>query len=171
EGYTPGALKVDELPIEDRWIVSRLATTTAAVTEQLEGYHFGDVARTLYDFVWSEFCDWYVEMSKGRLRDETARPTVQRVLAGVLDGILRLVQPIMPFVAESIWHALNEAAFERGVPAPEPATERVVIAPGPAFPAPWRDAGIEQRLARMQELVKAVREVRNRHTVDPRTGL
>ena len=60
---------LEELPIEDRWILSRLATTTAAVTEQLEGYHFSEVARTIYDFTWSEFCDWYVEMSKGRLRD------------------------------------------------------------------------------------------------------
>src|SRR5207248_4355656 len=101
EGYSPEALRVEELPIEDRWILSRLATTAAAVTEQLKGYHFSEVARTLYDFVWSEFCDWYVEMSKGRLRDEAARPTAQRVLAGVLDGILRLVHPVMPFVAES----------------------------------------------------------------------
>ncbi len=171
EGYSPGALRLEELPIEDRWIVSRLATTAAAVTEQLEGYHFSDVARTLYDFVWSEFCDWYVEMSKGRLRDDSARPAAQRVLAGVLDAILRLVHPVMPFVAESIWQALNEAAFERGLPAPEPSTESVVISPWPTFPAAWRDAGIEQRMARLQELVRTVREVRNRYTLDARTGL
>ena len=78
--------ELDELPIEDRWILSRLATTTAAVTEQLEGYRFSEAARTIYDFTWSEFCDWYVEMSKGRLRDAAGRPLVQRVLAGVLDA-------------------------------------------------------------------------------------
>src|SRR5262249_47992758 len=134
EGYTPAAVRVEELPIEDRWILSRLATTTAAVTEALEGYHFSEAARTIYDFAWSEFCDWYVEMSKGRLRDAAARPLAQRVLAGVLDGILRLVAPIMPFVAESIWQVLNEAAFERGLPTPEPATESVVIAAWPHYP-------------------------------------
>jgi valyl-tRNA synthetase len=171
EGYTPGALRVEELPIEDRWILSRLATTTAAVTEQLEGYHFSDVARTIYDFTWSEFCDWYVEMSKGRLRDPGSRPVAQRVLAGVLDGILRLVHPVMPFVAESIWQALAEVAFERGLPAPEPATESVVIAPWPEYLAAWRDAGVERRIARMQELVRAVREIRNRYMVDTRTNL
>ena len=169
EGYTPGALRLEELPIEDRWILSRLATTTAAVTEQLEGYHFSEAARTIYDFTWSEFCDWYVEMSKGRLRDAGSRPLAQRVLVGVLDAILRLVQPIMPFVAESIWQALAEAAFERGLPAPEPAAESVVIAPWPVFPASWQDAAMEQRMARMQELVRSVREVRNRYTVDART--
>src|SRR5262249_25972646 len=63
EGYTPGALKVEELPLEDRWILSRLATVTAEVTGHLEHYDFSEVARTLYDFTWSEFCGWYVEMS------------------------------------------------------------------------------------------------------------
>jgi valyl-tRNA synthetase len=171
DGYQPGAIRLEELPIEDRWILSRLTTTAQAVTEQLEGYHFSDVARTLYDFTWSEFCDWYVEMSKGRLKDPAGRPLAQRVLAGVLDAILRLVQPVMPFVAESIWSALGEAAFERGLPRPEPATESVVIAPWPELTDAWRDAAMEQRIGRMQELVRAVREIRNRYMMDPRTGL
>ena len=172
EGYTPEALRVDELPIEDCWILSRLANTAQTVTAGLENYRFSEVARTIYEFTWSEFCDWYVEMAKGRLKEPLAqRSLVQRVLAGVLDGILRLVQPVMPFVAESIWQALNEAAFERGLPGPEPALESVVIAPWPEYPAGWQNAGIEQRFARMQEVVRAVREVRNRYSVDPRTAL
>jgi valyl-tRNA synthetase len=171
EGYTPGALRPEELPLEDRWILSRLTSTTAAVTEQLEGYHFSEAARAIYDFTWPEFCDWYVEMSKGRLREEASRPVVQRVLAGVLDAILRLVHPIMPFVAESVWQALGEAAFERGLPAPEPAAESVVIAPWPAFPAAWQDPAMEARFGRMQELVRAVREVRSRYNVDPKTAV
>src|SRR5262249_13392370 len=143
EGYTPGALKLEELPLEDRWILSRLATVTADVTGHLEDYGFSEVARTLYDFTWSEFCDWYLGMSKGRLRDEAARPLAQRVLAGVLDTILRLIHPVMPFVTESIWQALNEAAFERGLPTPEPSAESVCIAPWPSFPEPWRDPAME----------------------------
>jgi valyl-tRNA synthetase len=171
EGYSPGAVRLEELPIEDRWILSRLAATTTAVTESLDTYSFSEAARFLYDFTWSEFCDWYVEMSKGRLRDEAGRALAQRVLVGVLDAILRLVHPIMPFVAESIWQALAEAAFERGLPAPEPASESVVIAPWPAFPENWRDVGIEERIDRMQELVRAVREVRSRYDVDKRASL
>jgi len=171
DGYTPEAIRLEALPIEDRWIISRLATVTAAVTEQLDGYHFSEAARTIYDFTWSEYCDWYVEMSKGRLKDETSRCLAQRVLAGVLDAILRLVQPIMPFVAESIWEKLNEAAFERGLPKPEPASESVVIAPWPQFPAAWQDRPMEQRIARMQELVRFIREVRNRYTIDYKTNL
>jgi valyl-tRNA synthetase len=171
EGYTPGAVRLQELPIEDRWILSRLATTARTVTLQLEGYQFADVARTIYDFTWSEFCDWYVEMSKGRLRDPEGRAVAQRVLVGILDAILRLVQPVMPFLAESIWQALGEAAFERGLPGPEPAAESVTIAPWPVFPAEWQDAGMERRIARMQDLVRSVREVRNRYKIDGRTPL
>jgi valyl-tRNA synthetase len=77
----------------------------------------------------------------------------------------------MPFVAESIWQYLNEAAFERGLPNPEPAVESVVIAPWPAFPAAWKDPAMEQRIARMQELIRFVREVRNRYMLEPKTSL
>ncbi|MBA4064566.1 MAG: valine--tRNA ligase [Isosphaera sp.] len=171
DGYTPGPVDVAALPTEDRWLLSRLATTTKEVTAALEAYKFSEVARLVYDFVWSEFCDWYIEMSKGRLKDPAAREPAQRVLAGALDGILRLVQPVMPFVAESLWQALNEAAPERGLPAPAKAEESVCIARWPAYPDAWIDAGVETRFARMQELVRGVREVRNRYQVDDKTRL
>ncbi len=172
EGYTPAGVRVEDLPLEDRWILSRLATTAAEVTKLLEGYRFHESVRTIYDFAWSEFCDWYVEMSKGRLKGEASRPLAQRVLAGALDGILRLVQPFMPFVAESIWQALGEAAFERGLPSPEPSAESVCIAAWPEYPTAWRDEAMEARLRRMQELVRLVREVRTRYLPkDPRTPL
>jgi valyl-tRNA synthetase len=174
--------------IEDRWILSRLATTTAAVNDHLEHFHFSDAIRTLYDFTWSEFCDWYLEMAKSRLRTDTnpdrkggveasatenpsltvgvsTRVLAQRMLAGVLDAILKLLHPIMPFVTESIWQVLNESAFERGLPNPEPAAESVMIALWSEFPAEWRDAAIEQRIGRMQELVRAVRNIRNEFNV------
>jgi len=171
EGYTPGAIDVRSLPTEDRWLLSRLATTTKAVTESLEAFQFSKVSAALYEFVWSEFCDWYIEMAKGRLKEPASRPAVQRVLVGVLDGILRLVQPLMPFLAESLWHALNEAAPQRGLPSPAAPTESVVIAAWPEYPAAWIDANVEARFARMQELVRGVREVRNRYQVDDKTRL
>jgi valyl-tRNA synthetase len=171
DGYTPAPVDLATLPIEDRWILSRLNTATRAIGEHLENFRFAEVARTLYDFTWSEFCDWYVEMSKNRLRDEAARPLAQRVLAGVLDGILRLAQPVMPFVTESIWQALNEAAPNRGLPMPGEAAESVCIAPWPSYPEAFGDAAMEARLARMQDLVRLVREVRNRYMVDTKTAL
>jgi valyl-tRNA synthetase len=171
DGYTASPLDPKALPIEDRWILSRLATTAKAVTEQLEGYHFSDVARTVYDFTWSEFCDWYIEMAKGRLKDPAGKAGVQRVLVGVLDGIVKLVHPVMPFVAESLWQALNEAAPDRGLPKPSKAAESVMIAPWPALPDEWQDPAMETRIARMQELVRIVRDARNRYSVDGKTAL
>jgi valyl-tRNA synthetase len=171
EGYTPGEVKLDALPTEDKWLLSRLATTTKAVTAALESYKFSDVSRLVYDFVWSEFCDWYIEMSKGRLKDAAARPQAQKVLAGVLDGILRLVHPVMPFVSESLWEALGEAAPERGLPLPAKAEDAACIAKWPSYPDAWISPEVEARFARMQDLVRGVREVRNRYQVDDKTKL
>ncbi len=166
DGYTPATVNLNELPTEDRWIVSRLATTTEAVTKALESFKFAEVAKLIHDFSWSEFCDWYIEMSKGRMRDPTARPLAQRVLIGVLDGILRLVHPVMPFVSESLWQALNEAAPHRGLPVPRTGEESVCIAPWPSYPAGLSDAATEAGIARMQDLVRGIREIRNRYQVD-----
>jgi len=177
DGYRPEAIRYDELPTEDRWILSRLATVTQQVTEALEQYHFSDVTRTLYEFTWSEFCDWYLEMSKNRLKDEPGasatggRALAQRMLVGLIDAIVRLIHPVMPFVAESLWQALNEAAFERGLPAPEPSAESVMIAPWPIFPTDWRNEAEERRIARMQALVRAIREIRNNFMVNDRESL
>ena len=171
DGFTAGAVSLAELPTEDRWILSRLATTTQAVTAALEAFRFAEVAKLVYDFAWGEFCDWYVEMAKGRLADAETRPLVQRVLVGVLDGILRLIAPVMPFLAESLWAHLGEIAPSRGLTELKPAEESVCIAAWPSYPAGWVDAGVEARFARMQDLVRGVREVRNRYQVDPKTKL
>jgi valyl-tRNA synthetase len=162
----PGVEKV-RVPflIEDRWILSRLANTTEAVTRELETYRFAEVARLLYDFVWTEFCDWYLEMAKGRLK--TDKTAVQRVLVECLDGICRLIQPIMPFLAESVWEALNGVVPNRG----RTITDSVCVAAWPTYPATWKDAGVESRIGRMQRLIRSVREIRNRYNVEPKTAL
>ena len=166
EGYSPAPLVIAELPTEDRWIVSRLATTAQAMTTALENFKFAEVARLIYEFTWTEFCDWYIEMSKARRSDSTC----QRVLVGVLDGILRLVHPIMPFLAESLWEYLREAAPVRGFPTPAEAEESVCIAKWPELDA-LIDNSTEASIARMQELVRGVREIRNRYQVEDKTML
>ncbi len=162
EGYTPASIDPKTMAVEDRWIVSRLATTANAVTAALEAYKFADVARLVYEFAWSEFCDWYIEMSKARRSD----PTCQRVLVGVLDGILRLIHPVMPFVAESLWEYLGQAAPVRGFPTPKQAEEAACIATWPDYPADLIDASTETAIARMQDAIRAVRELRNRYQLE-----
>ena len=161
-GYTPAAIDPKAFTTEDRWIVSRLATTAKAVTAALEAYKFADVSKHIYEFAWSEFCDWYIEMSKARRSD----PACQRVLVGVLDGILRLVHPVMPFVAESLWEALGEVAPERGFPTPKQAEEAACIAAWPTYPDTLIDTSTESAIARMQEVIRGVRELRNRYSLD-----
>ncbi|MSR30473.1 MAG: valine--tRNA ligase [Gemmataceae bacterium] len=170
EGYSPGEVLPAQLPLEDQWLLSRLAQTAHHVNSLLESLRFSEAARVLYDFVWSEFCDWYLEMSKGRLKDQ-GRAVVQRVLIGAVDAILRLMHPIMPFLAETLWKSLNEAAPLRGMPVPQQAEKAVIVAAWPNFPAAWIQPEIDLRVSRMQELVRAVRDVRNRYMLDSRLPL
>ncbi len=171
EGYTPAPVSQDELKLEDRWILSRLSCVTAELTEHLDRYQFDAATRTLRDFVWNEFCDWYVEMIKPRFRDPSLRPVAQRVALAVLDAIIRSLQPFTPFICEELWQRLAQIAPQRGLPEPVAAAESVMIAPWPEIPAAWRDPALEQRFARLQETIIAVRNVRAVYGIPPGTPL
>ena len=180
EGYAPAGVPEKDLLVEDRWILSRLSTVTQQVTDALAAYQYADAARFLYEFAWDEFCSFYVEMVKGRLQTAGTRPTAQRVLAHVLDALLRLLHPMMPFLTEEVWHLLGQVAPRRGlsdpgrVPSgcgpeePREAAQSVMIAPWPESEPARRDAQIEARFARFQEVLRAVREVRSRQNVPPK---
>jgi len=165
EGYTPAPVDLAGLPIEDRWILSLLSKTSAATTADLEGFQFAEATRRLRDFTWNDFCDWYVEILKGRLRRPETRPTAQRVLAAVLDGLCRLLHPIVPFLTEQVWQALAGVAPSRGLPEPSPAAEGACIAPWPSYPEAWLDPEAEAVVAHWQEVVKALRNLRAERNV------
>ncbi|HEX7448534.1 MAG TPA: valine--tRNA ligase, partial [Pirellulales bacterium] len=171
EGYTPAAVRDDELAVEDRWVLSRLATVTQQATEALESYRFADAMRSLYEFAWDEFCSFYVEMVKGRLQDEAQRPVAQRVLVHTLDTLLRLLHPAMPFVTEEIWQLLARLAPERGLSKPMNAAASVMIARWPQAGLERQDAQIEARFARFQEVLRGLREVRSRQNISPKTPI
>ncbi|MEA2632517.1 MAG: valyl-tRNA synthetase, partial [Chloroflexota bacterium] len=171
EGYEPAAVDPADLPIEDRWILSLLTQTAAATTADLEAFQFAEATRRLRDFTWNDFCDWYVESAKGRLRDPAARPLAQRVLAAVLDGLCRLLHPVVPFLTEQVWQALGRLAPVRGLPEPGPAAESVCIAPWPAYPATWSDPGAEQVVGLWQEVTKALRNLRAERNIPKETRI
>ncbi len=168
DGYTPAPVPDHHLRIEDRWILSRLATVTQQVTDALAEYRFSEAARSLYEFAWDEFCSFYVEMLKSRLQDSTARPVAQRLLAHTLDVLLRLLHPIVPFVTEEVWQRLADVAPQRGIDQPQPAAESIMIAPWPASDRRRLSPEIEAQFARFQQVLRAVRDVRARHHVPPR---
>jgi valyl-tRNA synthetase len=167
EGYTPGPVDLSSLGIEDRWILSRLATVTDEVTSLLNVYKFDTATHSLREFVWNEFCDWYLEMIKPRLRDESLKPTAQRILVTVLDTTLRLLHPFTPFITEELWQRLREIAPLRGLPEPMPVSDAIIVAAWPAGFDGWRDTALEARFQRLQELIVAVRNVRGTYNISP----
>jgi valyl-tRNA synthetase len=168
EGYEPGTIDLEQLTIEDRWILSRLSTVTAAVTQRLDEFSFHEVARLLYDFCWQDFCSFYVEMLKERLSSDDLRPQAQRMLAFVLDQLLRLLHPIMPFVTEEIWQLLRRVAPQRGLPEPQACSEHLIVASWPAVDSSWQQAEIEDQFRLFESALGALREIRAKQNLAPR---
>ena len=148
------------LSLVDRWIISRRNHTIAEVSRLLEQFHLGEAGRTLQEFVWSEFCDWYIEASKVSLYgdDPAARAVTQSVLENTLAVILRLLHPFMPFVTEEIWHYLYPADSAKDV-------ESLIVAPWP--PAGPRDPAAESFLDETIEAIRGVRNIRAEYEVEP----
>jgi valyl-tRNA synthetase len=169
--YSPGRVTVDELKVEDRWVLSRLTTVTQETTDALERYHFSTAARALYDFAWDEFCSFYVEMVKGRLQDPTDGPVARRVLAFVLDNLLRLLHPMMPFLTEEVWQLLGGLAPQRGLAEVEPAAATIMLAPWPRPDQAYLDGAIESQFADFQKALAAVREIRSRQNIPPKKAI
>ena len=169
---TPGGeapVPDEALAFEDRWILSRLSAAVEATTASLEELKYSDLAVGLREFTWHEACDWYLEIVKPRLRagGEDAR-VASRVLAQVLDAMLRLLHPVAPFVSEEIWHLLGEVAPKRGLAKAQPAARDLVRAPWPT-PAPeHRDTAVEAEMALVQDVIRAVRNVRSKFRIPPK---
>ncbi|MHB8897385.1 MAG: class I tRNA ligase family protein [Thermoguttaceae bacterium] len=168
EGYIPAPVTDGQLTIEDRWILSRLATVTGQVTDALAAYRYADAARTLYEFAWDEFCSFFVEMVKARLQDLDSRAVAQRVLAHTLDTLLRLLHPMIPFLTEEVWQMLGKVASRRGMDLVRQAEPSIMIAAWPLLDAGRQDPQIEAQFARFQDVLKAVREIRSRQNVPPK---
>jgi valyl-tRNA synthetase len=168
EGYTPGEFTEADLQLEDRWVLSRLTHVANEVTTLLGRYQFDKATQAIRDFTWNEFCDWYLEMIKPRLRGEgDEKATAQRVLVAVLDNLIRLLQPFTPFICEELWQRLQEIAPQRGLFTPEAAAESVMIAAWPELPESLQDDALEGRFARLQETVIAVRNIRAVYKISP----
>jgi valyl-tRNA synthetase len=163
--------KVSELPLEDRWVLSRLSHAVATVHGALADYNPSAAIAAARDFFWNELCDWYLELIKPRFRPEASadvRAVAQQSLATVLDQVLRLLHPFVPFLTETLWTKLRELAPQRGIDAVLADHEMLVQAQWPAARADWRDAAAEQQIAAVQQWAAAIREARARYQVAPR---
>ncbi|MFC2122386.1 valine--tRNA ligase [Bacteroidota bacterium] len=154
-------IKRDQLPVEDRWILSRLSQTISGVTSLMDDFQFGEAQRQLYDFVWGEFCDWYIEIAKIRLRaGEKATPSPLPVLVHVLDTSLRLLHPYMPFVTEELWQNLKGR-----LPSEWATTDSIMMATYPATDKDATDPQAEKVMASVLEIIHAIRNARAQYKV------
>jgi len=181
EGFEPRPLDVDKLPLEDRWILSRLTGCINEMNTALAAYQFSAATQAVYRFFWDDYCNWYIEMAKSRLmatpRGEDmaangrghATPTssesdtCRQVLAFVLDQALRLLHPIAPFVTEAVWEELNKACPRRGLKTIEDAATRepaLIAAAWPAADSSLMDTEVDRRMALIQSIIGDVREIR-----------
>lgn len=139
-----------DLTLADRWILARLQTTIADVTRLFERFEFGEAGRILYSFIWDDYCDWYIEMTKEQLQDkEAANTTTKSILVFVLDQFLRLLHPIMPFVTEEIWQQIGGQ------------DKSIVVVDYPRVNEAYQDSQVEAQMAQLMELIRAVRTIRN----------
>ena len=153
EGWHSPALPTHR---QDRWIMSRLNRIAAQVERFMQNYQFGEAQRTIHDFFWNEYADWYIEMAKIRLRSEDERDdSPLPYLAYALERVLRMLHPFMPFVTEEIWQTLKER-----VPADPDAPDALIIAEYPAADSAFYDDDAEDDIALVMETVRSIRNLR-----------
>jgi len=175
---TSSAPAEDQLAAEDRWILSRLNNAIETVNSGLEGFVFNDAARAVYEFIWHEFCDWYLEIIKPRIYSkETTGPeaesrrTAQGVVVHVLGAGLRLLHPFAPYITEEIWQNLGKLCPKRGLPEAADAARSVMIAPWPQAQGPYAQPEIEAQIGTVQDIIRAIRNVRANMNVPKRKPL
>ncbi|MHC5037041.1 MAG: class I tRNA ligase family protein [Planctomycetota bacterium] len=171
EGYTFSPLKSEDLAPEDRWILSRLSHAAEETNLQLERYNPSEALGAARKFFWADFCDWYIEIIKSRLADPKTAPVARQVLAASLDGVLRLLHPFIPFITEALWERLNGIAPKRGVDTPLDCPALLIGAKWPVPDPSKSDSALEEHFAKVQEVVRAVRNIRAKHNVPPKRRL
>ncbi|MFJ8245686.1 valine--tRNA ligase [Peribacillus asahii] len=139
-----------EKSVADKWILTRLNETIETVTRLADKYEFGEVGRALYNFIWDDFCDWYIEMAKLPLygEDEAAKKTTRSILAYVLDNTMRLLHPFMPFITEEIWQNLPHQG------------ESITVAAWPTVNPALTDTDAAEEMKLLVEIIRAVRNIR-----------
>jgi valyl-tRNA synthetase len=168
-GYDAALAAKGKPSVADRWIAGRLTATATAVRKALDGYRFNDAASGVYQFIWSDLCDWYLEIAKRSLYQESdpgARAVTQRTLVATLEATLRLLHPFMPFLSEEIWQRLPRESR----PAPGPASY-LMVAAFPKAGRKGRDAAVEREMAPVIAVVSAIRTVRSESRISPAVEL
>jgi valyl-tRNA synthetase len=161
---TAGILSAEEMSAADRWIYSRYQTTIQTVTETLGDYRITEYARTLHEFIWRDFCDWYVEILKAQLsasQDHEYKARLTAFALSIFEGTLQLLHPVMPFITEELWQAFTEGS--KGI--------SISTCALPVYQAEWTDQEAENRFALLQLVVEELRRMRSAANIQPHQKL
>ena len=154
-GFKPATL-------EDRWILSRFNRVAKEVEDDLSTYRFDEAARSIYNFFWGEFCDWYPELVKPRLMNETAAEDARTAISNLVilfEGALRMLSPFMPFITEEIWHAIYDG---------KPPLKSVALSRYPETDPAQVDESAETEMAILQDLIVSIRNIRTELKIEPK---
>ena len=160
-GTSPGSETTFSLA--DRWIISRLQQTIENVSEAIEGYRFDHAAQAIYEFTWNEYCDWYLELSKTVLNDETrteaARRGTRRTLVTVLETLLRIAHPVIPFITEEIWQQVSPLAGVSG--------KTIMLQPYPEVDRELQDTYAEDEMKWVMQFILGIRKIKGEMNISP----
>ena len=153
----------DDLSVADRWILSRLQHTAEEVASAIEGYRFDHAAQAIYEFTWNEYCDWYLELTKPVLNADDTSDAQQRAarhtLVNVLENLLRITHPIMPFITEEIWQAVKPLAGKSG--------DTIMLQPFPVADDDQRDPAAEEEMQWVMDFVLGIRRIKGEMNISP----
>ena len=162
-GLKPDLQGTMEYSVADRWILSRLQQVAKEVAESIEGYRFDHAAQALYEFTWNEYCDWYLELTKPVLNNEQSSEEQKRAarhtLVTVLETLLRLIHPIMPFITEKIWQQVKEPAGVVG--------ETIMLQPWPEPDESRIDADAEREMCWVMDFILGIRRIKGEMNISP----
>jgi len=156
EGIDDKPLDKKTLTVSDRWILHKLNSTAKEINDYYKVFRIGEIAQSLYDFFWNDYCDWYVEIAKVQLNDKTQKQNTQRVLKYVLEETLKMLHPIMPHITESIWQLMP---FKRA--------ESIMVSEHPVYNSAYDDAVSENKMDLIIQAVKSLRNIRQVFNIPP----
>ena len=152
-------IDMNALTVADRWILHKFNETVKESVKNLESYRFGENAQLLYEFFWSSFCDWYLEIAKMQINNPSLKLNTQRILRRVLERTLRLLHPIMPHITEEIWQLIPDETFKDE-------SRSIMLTKYPHYDPGLKDNVAESKIATAMEAIKAVRNIRQSFNID-----
>lgn len=161
EGYKPQAVQKEHLSVSDRWIISEYNSMLSRLEKSFNDYDFDRVASDLHEFIWDNFCDWYIEIAKIQLQQKADNDQTKNVLYIVFEGLIRALHPIMPFITDELWSYLPKSEFMEPV-------KSCMYAPYPRADMSTKDDDAQKKMSHLMQVIRAIRNLKQTFDVPPK---